>query len=121
MKKIVVAVLLVMTLISIVGCTKKEESIDIIGSWKAVSIECEEEDLKADVLAGNITIIMDVDDKNMTMKVNEYVDPPVGYTYSDGELAFAEDFITGAIEGNKMIITVVFDEHTYEYLLEKVD
>lgn len=121
MKKIIVAVLLVLMLASIAGCANKEESMDIVGSWKAVSINCEEEDLKADVLAGNIVIIMDVDDKFMTMKVNEYVDPPVGYTYSNGELLFDEEFITGIIDGEKMILTVVFDEHTYEYLLEKVD
>lgn len=121
MKKTLIVLLTVITMLSIIGCSKKENSVDIIGSWKAVSINCEEEDLKADVLAGNIVITLEVDEQNMTMKVNEYTDPPMGYTYSGGELTFADDFITGEIDDQRMIITVDFDGHIYEYLLEKVN
>jgi hypothetical protein len=120
MKKIFLIGLTLVLIFSLAGCEKKMTSEDLIGTWNIVGIECEEEDIKNDVLSGNIKVVLEITATEMTISANGYQDPPLKYSFDGETFVFDADNVVGGIEEEKLTLDLVIDDHMYSYLFEKV-
>lgn len=120
-----ISVLLIILVVALsVGCAKTESeglSERLVGDWKVVSIQCEEEDIKADVLAGNIVITLKVTETDMTITANDYTDLPIPYKIEEETIVFEDENIIAGFEAEGFTLETILDGHSYKYLLIKVE
>lgn len=110
--------LLILCAFLALGCSNSGKNAHV-GNWTAISIECEEEDLKNDVLAGNIKVKLQITEDAMIVSANEHTDPPVKYTFKDGVFEFENKSYAAKFEGEHLVLDVTIADHTYSYLFNK--
>lgn len=114
MLKRVLFLLIAICMMLTVGCTGAGKNT-VVGDWTAVSIECEEEDLKNDVAMGNIKVTLSVTENAMVITANKHQDPPVKYAYDGKAFTFEHKDYSAKLVDGILVLDVTIADHVYSY------